>query len=143
MNQLSIKITDHHPNIPYKIKDVHEATCLILQGTSAPVVPMASPSYPSPTPPVRNEYVKTETLTTMMAEFTKSMNEALVLSHPRNTFTRTHQDNVECNYCGGLYYIKNCEHKEEDIKSRKCKKNHEGKVMLPNGFYVSRSVPGK
>ena len=136
-------MTDHHPNIPYKIKDVHKAACFILQGTLAPVVPTASPSCPSPAPPVRDEYVKTETLTTMMAEFTKSMNETLALSCPKNTFTRTHQDNVECNYCGGLHYIKNCEHIEEDIKSRKCKKNHEGKVMLLNGFYVSRSVPGK
>ena len=97
MNQLSIKMTDHHPNFPYKIQDVHKATCFILQGTLAPVVPTVLPSYPFPTPPVRDEYVKTETLTTMMAEFTKSMNEALVLLHPQNTFTRTHQDNVKCN----------------------------------------------
>ena len=75
-------MTDHHPNIPYKIKDVHEAVHFILQGTLAPVVPTALPSYKSPTPPVRDEYVKTETLTTMMAEFTKSMNEALALSCP-------------------------------------------------------------
>ena len=71
------------------------------------------------------------------------MNEALALLCPRNTFTRTHQDNIECNYCGGLHYIKNCEHIEEDIKSGKFKKNHEGKVVLPNEFYVSRSIPGK
>ena len=83
MNRLSIKMTDHHPNIPYKIKDVHKAARFILQGTLAPVVPMVSPSYPSSTPPVRDEYVKTETLTTMMAEFTKSMNEAVALSCPK------------------------------------------------------------
>ena len=75
-------MTDHHPNIPYKIQDVHKAAHFILQGTLAPVVPTASPSYLSPAPPVRDEYVKTETLTTMMAEFTKSMNEALALLHP-------------------------------------------------------------
>ena len=48
MNRLSIKMTDHHPNIPYKIKDVHEAVCFILQGTLAPVVPTVSPSYQFP-----------------------------------------------------------------------------------------------
>ena len=67
MNRLSINMTDHHPNIPYKIKDVHEAAHFILQGTLAQVVFTASPSYQSPTPPVRDGYVKTETLTTMMA----------------------------------------------------------------------------
>ena len=86
MNRLSIKMTDLHPNIPYKIKDVHKAVCFILQGTSAQVVPTVLPSYQSPAPPVRDEYVKTETLTTMMAEFTKSMNEALALSCPQNIF---------------------------------------------------------
>ena len=75
-------MTDHHPNIPYKIKDVHKAVRFILQGTLAQVVSTVLPSYQSPVPPVRDEYVKTETLSTMMAKFTKSMNKALVLSCP-------------------------------------------------------------
>ena len=51
-----------------------------------------------------------------------------------------HQDNVECNYCGGQHYIWNCDKVEEDIKEGKCKKNHEGKIVLPNRFFVSRSI---
>jgi hypothetical protein len=146
MNRLAIKNVDHNTNIPYQIKDVYEAARFILQGASVQVIPSLAPSYqPSSSSPMptSNEYVKTETLTSMMAEFTKSMNEALTLSRSNTrTFTRSQQDSNECNYCGGPHYIRNCNHVEEDIKAGKCKKNQEGKVVLPNGFYVSRAVPG-
>ena len=46
INWLAIKMTDDHPNIPYKIKDVHEAVWFILQGTTTQVVPTTS-SYSS------------------------------------------------------------------------------------------------
>ena len=105
MNWLAIKMTNHYPNIPYKVKDVHEAMQFILQGTTTQVVPTTSPSYSSPALPPSNEYIKTKTLTTMMAKFTKTMNEALSYSCSWGTFTKTHQDNVECNYCGGQHYI--------------------------------------
>ena len=76
----------------------------------------------------------------MMAKFTKTMNKALSYSCSRGTFTKMRQDNVECNYCGGQHYIQNCDKVEEEGK---CKKNHGGKIVLPNGFFVSRSIPGK
>jgi hypothetical protein len=141
MNRLAIKIPDHHPNVPYKIKDVHEAARFILQGASVPLLPAAQPSSSSPTS--SDGYVKTETLATMMAEFTKTMNQALAYSRPRGNFSRGQQEGDECSYCGGPHYIKNCDKVEDDIKSGKCKRNHEGKVVLPNGFYVSRAVQGK
>ena len=34
MNQLAIKLSDHHPNKPYQFKDVFEAVRSILQGAS-------------------------------------------------------------------------------------------------------------
>ena len=105
INQLAIKMTDHHPNVPYKIKDVHKAMQFILQGTTTQVVPTTLPSYSSLALPPSNKYVKTETLATMMAKFTKTMNEALSYSCSRGIFTKMHQDNVECNYCGGQHYI--------------------------------------
>jgi hypothetical protein len=142
MNRLAIKIPDHHPNVPHKIKDVHEAARFILQGASLQDIPMA-PTGSTDSRPSDNGYVKTETLASMMAEFTKTMNEALSLSRSNaRPFTRNQQDSNECNYCGGMHYIRDCDKVEEDIKAGRCKKNQEGKVVLPNGFYVSRAVPG-
>ena len=92
---------------------IHQQFGFILQGASmnvhVPASMSASTSAPfNSSPPVSqssNEYVKTETLASMMAEFTKTMNEAL--SHSRSTqpvFSRR-QDSDECNYCGGPHYI--------------------------------------
>src|SRR5277367_3112619 len=89
MNRLAIIKTDHHPNIPYKIKDVHEATRFILQGAAiqAPALVTTSPSSSQTTG--GNEYLKTETFASMMAEFTKTMNEALSYTRPRGSSNRT------------------------------------------------------
>lgn len=144
MNRLAITKSDHHPNVPYPIKDVHEAARFILQGVVIPAAPQA-PATPSSSNnfPTSNEYVKAETLATVMAQFTKTMNEALSYNRSRSSFTKNDQDAYDCNYCGEKHRIKDCHHVEEDIKAGKCKKNHENKVVLPNGNYVSRSVPGK
>ena len=121
MNRLAIKKADHHPNIPYQIKDVYEAACFILQGASMNVYTSALSSSSPLMSQSSNEYVKTETLASMMAKFTKTMNEAL--SHSRGshpTYSRR-QDNDECNYCGGLHYIQDCDKVGEDIQAGKCK----------------------
>src|SRR5271156_2699283 len=145
MNRLTIKKPDHHPDIPYKIEDVYDAARFILQGASASTFMPVTPSPPPVTSPSNNEYIKTETFTSMMAEFNKTMSEALSASRSRG-FTRSQQEpsqSVECNYCGGPHYILECENVEEDIKAGKCRRNQEGKVVLPTGAYVSRTVQGK
>jgi Aspartyl protease len=149
MNRLTIKKPDHHPDIPYKIEDVYEAARFVLQGASVNAyVPATSTPIPASAPstsPSSSDYIKTETFTSMMAEFTKTMTEALSGSRSRG-FTRAQQEPnqpVECNYCGGPHYIRDCECVEEDIKGGKCRRNQEGKVVLPTGAYVSRTVPGK
>ena len=144
INRLAIKKADHHPNIPYLIKDVYEAVRFILQGASMNVHTSASSSSSPLMSQNSNEYVKTETFASIMAEFTKTMNEALSIysCNSQPTYSRR-QDSDECNYCGGPHYIQDCDKVGEDIQAGKCKKNQEEKIVLPNGFYVSRAVPGK
>jgi hypothetical protein len=45
--------------------------------------------------------------------------------------------------CGGLHFIRECKHVDEYVANGKCKRNSEEKVVLPNGLFVPRSVPGK
>src|SRR5208282_2084121 len=145
MNRLTLKKPDHYHNIPYPIEDVYEAARFLLQGSSGTASMPAISSPPPVTSQPNSEYIKTETFTTMMAEFTKTMSEAFSASRSRG-FTRTQQEPnqpVECNYCGGPHFIQECGNVEEDIKGGKCRRNQEGKVVLPTGAYVSRTVPGK
>ena len=50
---------------------------------------------------------------------------------------------MECNYCGGEHFICNCPHVPHDIATGKCKRNQDGKVMLPSGTYVPRDITSK
>ena len=48
-----------------------------------------------------------------------------------------------CNFCGVPgHFIRECEVVEEAIRFGKCKRNHEGKVVLPSGAMVPCSIPG-
>ena len=51
--------------------------------------------------------------------------------------------NSVCNFCGVPgHFIQECKVVEEFIRFRKCKRNPEGKVILPIGAQVPRSIPG-
>ena len=157
-NRLQMKKPDHHPNIPHPIKDVYEAARFILQGANT-----APQNYFAPTPPgvnpafvpdgavtiaKREPSVKQEDLSSMFSEFTKSIVEALnqnnrnrpssgapsAGSAPRNT---------SCILCGGPHFIRECTKLNELIEQGKCKRNAEGKVVLPSGAFVPRDIlPG-
>ncbi|EPS96448.1 hypothetical protein FOMPIDRAFT_1087531, partial [Fomitopsis schrenkii] len=48
-----------------------------------------------------------------------------------------------CHYCGDAgCRIPNCKHVEEDIKAGRIARNAEGRIILPNGSYIPRSLPG-
>ena len=45
--------------------------------------------------------------------------------------------------CGGVHFIRECKVVDEYIANSKCKRNPEEKVVLPNGLFVPRSIPGE
>ena len=155
MTRLQYKDHDHHPNVPYKIKIVYEAARFILQGMShisqnysQSSQTSSTNSQPSPSDP----YIKTESLGSILSEFTKSIVEALHNSNARNSpraphsHSHTHDGNhnpVECNYCGEDHYIRDCPHVLADTTAGLCRRNIEGKVILPTGAYVPRDIQGK
>ncbi|KAF8233714.1 hypothetical protein L208DRAFT_1265357, partial [Tricholoma matsutake] len=57
-----------------------------------------------------------------------------------------HQDqlkNLVCIFCGLLgHFISDCLVCQTSINDRKCKKNAEGKVVLPNRQFMPRNIPG-
>jgi len=148
-NRLMLKKPDHHPNIPYEVKDVYEAARFVLQGAPsvgfiAPVVPI-TPTTSSVSP--GETIIKTENLSTIFTEFAKTIAEVLQSNNtreqPRGSRPNNPNQNYDCSYCGGSHFIRECPQVTEDIKAGKCKKNHEGKVVLPSGAFVTRDVPGR
>lgn len=146
-NRLQMLFTKHHPNVPHKIQDVHEAARYILQSSDtvaqssyAPIgTSTASPKIASTSADVN---VKTETFATVMANFGKTISDALgQTSRPRVSAT-TPPRNTDCNFCGGQHFIRECKVVDEYIVAGKCRRNFEGKVILSTGAFCPRDIPG-
>ena len=151
MNRLQLKHSDHHPNAPHKVQDVYEAARFVIQGYSAFTQNLiaASSSQPTPqsqqspgSPQSTNPPVKTEDLSSLIAGFTKSIIEAIHSTQPRSS-PRSHDGKIECNYCGEEHFIHDCHHVPTNIQAGKCRRNQDGKVVLPTGAFVPRDITGK
>ena len=139
MTELRYQIRNHHPNVPHKVDDVYEAARGILQempsfgftGSTQPKPVVAEPAEPP---------IKIETLAPYMAEYTKMIIDAL---KGANFSQRQIDKIIECIMCGGNHTIPNCPTVEDFIKAGKCRRNHENKVVLPNGSFVPRHIIGR
>ena len=139
LTQLRFQKPQHHPNIPHKVADVYTTARSVLQGM--PTMGLASQPPPIQTSiPAAEQTIKVETLAPFMAEFTKTIVEALKGS---NLSQRQIDRIIECIMCGGKHSVFNCDTVEEFIKAGKCRRNHESKVVLPNGSFVPRSIQGR
>ena len=158
-NRLQMKFPDNHPNIPHTVKEVYEAARFILQSAAT-----APQNYFAPTPPDVNPpfvpngavsiakresttpAIKKEDLGTLFSEFTKTIVDAIQSNnrsrYPSNPNSTSDSSARTCNFCGGLHFIRDCIRVNELIQEGKCKRNTEGKVVLPSGIFVPREIPG-
>jgi len=105
-NRLQLKDPDHHPNVPYKVQSVYDAARFILQGATPISYTTSQQPTPSTTIPSDNGF-KIESLAPFMAEFTKTIVEALKGSTPAPRYTRPYEENITCIMCGGEHLIPN------------------------------------
>ena len=157
-NRLQMKNPDHHPNVPHTVQDVYEAARFILQSATTAPQNYFSPTPSNVNPPFvpdgvvsiakRESSVKKEDLSSLFTEFTKTIVEAINQNgtrgryNPNTPSSDSNPRSTTCNFCGGPHYIRECLKVEELIREGKCKRNTEGKVVLPSGAYVPRDVPG-
>ena len=147
-NRLQLKNPDHYPNIPYKVSEVYEAARFVLQGAPTIGYTGAIPSTPATNHSEKSDStIKIENLAPLMADFAKTIVEALRNNNNGNTTSRSERPYQErppgCIGCGGDHNIPDCDTVEEFIKAGKCRRNHENKVVLPNGLFVPRNTPGR
>ena len=152
--RLQIKYPNHHPSLPYSMDEIFEAAKWVLQGvsgtsivSSALVTPQATANRNQETPTKADqEYIKTEQLGSILNEFTKSIVEAIrgSKSAPKADFPGTQSNRgTKCIFDGCDKFIRDCELVEEYIRAGKCRRNHEGKLILPGGGFVPRDIPGQ
>jgi len=151
MNRLQVKFPDHHPNIPHKVKDVYGAARFILQAGSATqtyMPPLPAAPYQFQPASVKHEASPAnEDLGSLFKEFTKTILEAINHSMPntspeaqeaRNEYAR----HILCLFCGGPHPIRKCATVDQYIKAGKCRRNHEGRIILSSGAWIPRDMPG-
>ena len=158
--RLELKLIDHYPDDPYTLADVYEAAHYVLMGNSSTMLAPTQGSSPaslsataSPSPQVADAtQVKLESLTTAISSLSETVKSLLQTqqagpSRPRPTGVASAGTNASgnsvCNFCGVPgHFIRECEIVEEFTRFGKCKRSPEGKVVLPTGAQVPRSVPG-
>ncbi|KZT10268.1 uncharacterized protein LAESUDRAFT_755772 [Laetiporus sulphureus 93-53] len=128
---LQLKQPDHYPDDLYSVNDVYEAT------NSAPAIKSEDILL------LIESLVKSVQMLTAAATggiVKQNGSQAVTVSRPPVT---NGSPSGFCHYCGeagGM--IRTCKHIEEDIKSSKCLCNAARKVVLPNGTFVPRTIPG-
>jgi hypothetical protein len=157
--RLQQKFVNHFPDDPYELNDIYEAVSYVLMGTAsslalvpaAPTQPTTQPSPDASTSPVDANTVKIEALTAAVASlgemFKISLQSQQAGGRPRNigaTATGTGVPGTSvCNFCGAPgHFIRECEAVAEFTRAGKCKRSPEGKVVLPSGAMVPRSITG-
>jgi hypothetical protein len=157
--RLELKFPDHYPDDPYPLEDIHAAAKFVLAGSptshstsqisqqhssqqsSSTSVPTISSSAPQ---------IKQEDLSAIFEKFAATLVTAMAGSKA-NSSPRTSNaprsdniDNLVCIFCGHSgHFISECLVCESYINEGKCKKNAEGKVVLPNGQFTPRNIPGR
>jgi murein DD-endopeptidase MepM/ murein hydrolase activator NlpD len=143
-NRLQLKHPDHYPNVPYKVEEVYDAARFVLQGSMAggyhaPAAPaLGSPSSPpqiKPEPTSNND-----NLTALLTEFAKIMKDTLAAN--QNANRSNNGGRRPCFFCG-IVHPGECADIPRYIKEGKCQKNQEGRIVLPNGYFVPREIQGE
>lgn len=162
-SRLEIKHPDHLPDEPYTFDAIFDAAKFLLHGTSIkPSVSITAPTASNhstvlalPSTPSAN------TLTVSTLPLIPSMTASTIASmaqDPSKTSTTLpvpstasiYTTSIEpvqpkqfCHYCGKENcWISICSQVTTDIAAGLCKRNNDGKIVLPTGSFVPRSTPG-
>lgn len=153
--RLQIKVSTHDADAAYALSEINEAVTWVLNGGGAigalaPVLP-AVPSQPTTAPvaataPATDSgVVKQEDLKAIIEAFAKIADGfsrgATGGSRPFNSGGGFMSSS--CHYCGQPgHNIPSCPSVEEDLQAGLCRRNAEGKIVLPSGGWIPRSMPG-
>jgi hypothetical protein len=150
--RLEIKLPDHDPNDFYSLFEVNEAAKHVLHGTSQNSFSQNSVTSTAPPTQLASPYVKAEDLSMLFEQMAQTFLKVLTpqksttshASSSANAQAMTTLDPLSCAFCGQTsHFIANCLVCADYITNEKCKRNLEGKIVLLNGQYTSRSIPGR
>jgi hypothetical protein len=149
--RLEIKLPDHDPDDFYSLFEINKAAKHVLHGISQNSFLQSSVTSTAPPTQPASPYIKAEDLLTLFEQMAQSFLKVLA---PQKSTTNhassstnaqaTMLDPLSCAFCGQTgHFIAQCLVCADYITNEKCKRNPEGKIVLPNGQYTPRSIPGQ
>ncbi|CAK5282582.1 unnamed protein product [Mycena citricolor] len=145
--RLQIKKPDVHPEDPYDLSDLYDAAKFVLSGSSTLL-----PGMPTSQPGTKLT-IKSDPGITALVSSVSDLVRIIAAQHANpgapaqsqsaNALPRRRRPDG-CSYCSDLeHFISQCPHVSTDIRDGKCRRNVDGKVVLPSGAYVPNIVQGK
>ena len=140
--RLQIVDAAHHPDDPWDVQAVFDATSFVLHGNLPPTYssstsstsPPPPPPQPAPEPPI-----KKEELYALFEQFSQSIAKAIETKRP----TSNDRPRRPCFYDGGNHFVKDCQILKKHLEKGWIKRSDENRIVLPDGKYIERSLPGK
>ncbi|KAF7334881.1 hypothetical protein MSAN_02357600 [Mycena sanguinolenta] len=141
--RLEVKCPDVHPDDPYSLHDLCDAVDFILLTSCTTTTPISvsSPELPAPAP-----------ADSSLAALANVVNELTRLVSSQQPFPAALRPDLQpipsphptlCSYCSDpAHLIACCPVVAADIHSGFCKRNAEGKVVLPSGSFVPHRLAG-
>jgi hypothetical protein len=154
--RLEIKKPDVCLDDPYDLKDIVKAAEHVLYDPNIATYVRPSPASSSPGPSTSTSPVKQEDLASTLQVFVQALEktfEKVMSVQPQPTYrpSAPRPNNQapgtldpSCFMCSEIGHgAKECEVTKEMIRLGKCIINADGKIVLPNGHYIPRAIPGK
>jgi hypothetical protein len=150
--RLEIKLPNHDLDDFYPLFEINEAAKHVLHGTSQNSFLQSSVTLTAPPTQPASPYVKAENLSMLFEQMAQSFlkvltPQKLMTSHASsstNTQATTMLDPLSCAFCGQSgHFIAQCLVCADYITNEECKRNPDGKIVLPNGQYTPQSIPGR
>jgi hypothetical protein len=147
-----IKLPDHDPDNFHSLFEINRAAKHVLHGTSQNSFLQNSVTSTTPPTQLASPHVKVKNLSTLFEQMAQTFLKVLMPqksmtnneSSNTNAQAMTSLDPLSCAFCGQTgHFIAQCLVCADYITNEKCKRNLEGKIVLPNGQYTPRSIPGQ
>ncbi|KAF7305719.1 hypothetical protein HMN09_00725200 [Mycena chlorophos] len=146
-NRMQLLKPSNHADDPYDISDLYAATKYCLGGAATYTMPISD----LPTPSAPEPAVKTDpaiaALLSSMTDLIKVMTVQSQLSaagnaNNSNSSSGTRQPRL-CGFCKSTTHLFGaCDQIDPAIRDGLCKRNNNGKLVLPNGSFVPREIEG-
>ncbi|KAF7324148.1 Integrase catalytic domain-containing protein [Mycena kentingensis (nom. inval.)] len=144
--RLQIVKPTHHSDDPYALTDLYDAAKWAIGGSSAYSLEIATATGLSTTAPTSDATTKTEAQISALLSAVTQLVQVFGTQNKSNGSTDKPARRVPtrgCAHCGDTsHFFRVCPKVPQDIAEGLCKKNEEGKLVLPNGKFLPASIEG-